>query len=81
MRIFEPAVELSAKHRQRQDAINEGTIATSIALVEEDRAILEAIQRGIGLAERPGAIGAEEVRIAHFMERYMARMNEAVQPA
>jgi phenylpropionate dioxygenase-like ring-hydroxylating dioxygenase large terminal subunit len=74
MRIFEPAVELSAKHRARQDPINEGTIKTSLALIEEDRAILESVQLGIALSDRPGAIGDEEVRIAHFMERYEARM-------
>jgi phenylpropionate dioxygenase-like ring-hydroxylating dioxygenase large terminal subunit len=77
MRIFEPAVELSAKHRIRQDAINEGTVSTSLALVEEDRAILENIQKGLALTEKPGAIGEEEVRIAAFMERYMARMADA----
>lgn len=75
MRIFEPAVELSARHRARQEPINVGTIDTSLALVEEDRAILEAIQSVIALSERPGAIGAEEVRIQAFMERYALKMD------
>ena len=74
MRIFETAVELSLKHRARQDPINEGTIATSLALVEEDRAVLENIQKGIALSDKPGLIGAEEVRIKAFHERYNMRM-------
>jgi phenylpropionate dioxygenase-like ring-hydroxylating dioxygenase large terminal subunit len=77
MRIFEPAVELSDKHRARQAPINEGTIETSLALVEEDRAILETIQRGIALAQRSGRIGAEEVRIKAYMERYIEYMEAA----
>jgi phenylpropionate dioxygenase-like ring-hydroxylating dioxygenase large terminal subunit len=77
MRIFEPAVELSEKHRARQDPINAGTIETSLALVEEDRAILEMIQRGIGLSDRPGRIGAEEIRIKAYMERYAHHMEPA----
>lgn len=74
MRIFEPAVELSAKHRARQEPINQSTITTSLALVEEDRAILENIQRGIRLSDKPGAIGDEEVRIKSFLECYESRM-------
>jgi phenylpropionate dioxygenase-like ring-hydroxylating dioxygenase large terminal subunit len=74
MRIFEPAVNLSAKHRARQEPINEGTIRTSLALIEEDRAILEGVQRGIAMSDKPGAIGDDEARIAYFMERYQARM-------
>jgi phenylpropionate dioxygenase-like ring-hydroxylating dioxygenase large terminal subunit len=74
MRIFEPAVELSPKHRERQLPINEGTIRTSLALIEEDRAILEAVQKGVRVSEKPGALGDEEVRIAAFHAAYRELM-------
>lgn len=75
MRIFETAVALSPKHRARQEPINEGTVQTSMALIEEDRAVLETIQKGIRLSEKPGLIGEEEVRIMAFHERYDARIS------
>ena len=74
MRNFEPAVELSAKHRARQEPINADSIATGMQLIEEDRAILEAIQRGLHLAHAPGAIGDDEVRIAEFHKHYARSM-------
>lgn len=77
MRIFEPAVELSPKHRARQEPINEGTVSTSMALIEEDRAILENIQNGIRISDKPGQLGAEEVRIKAFQETYRRRMRGA----
>lgn len=75
MRFFETAVELSPKHRARQDPINEGTLTTSMALVEEDRAILENVQKGIRLSDKPGVLGKEEIRIKAFHERYAERMS------
>lgn len=77
MRLFEPAVELSPRKRERQAPINEGVIATSFTVMEEDRAILENVQKGIRLSDKPGRIGDEEVRIAEFMARYKARMAAA----
>ena len=74
MRNFEPRVELSAKHRARQDPISAEQNEMSRKLIEEDRAILEQIQRGIHLADKPGAIGDDEVRIAEFHRHYAAAM-------
>jgi phenylpropionate dioxygenase-like ring-hydroxylating dioxygenase large terminal subunit len=77
MRLFEPAVELSGGKRARQAPINDSVVQTSVAVVQEDRAILENIQAGMHLSEKPGAIGAEEARISEFMKRYRARMDAA----
>lgn len=74
MRNFEPNVELSAKHRARQDPISAEQNAMSRKLIEEDRVILEQIQRSIRLADKPGAIGEDEVRIAEFHRHYEAAM-------
>lgn len=82
MRLFEPAVELSAKHRARQEPINRDNIDLSLKIVEEDREILENIQRGIRLSPMPGSIGSEEVRIRAFWDRYRDRMaGDATAPA
>jgi choline monooxygenase len=80
MRNFEPRVELSAKHRARQEPINAEQNAMSLKLLEEDRAVLEQIQRGIHLADKPGAIGDDEVRIAAFHSHYEAVMTGAPVP-
>lgn len=74
MRLFEPALDLSDRHRERQGPINAATIATTLAVLEEDRRILENIQSVVRLADKPGRLGAEEVRIAAFHDQYAERM-------
>lgn len=74
MRLFEPAVELSDRHRERQVPINQGTVEVSMALIEEDRRILESIQQSLPLAAGRGALGADEVRITAFADAYAAKM-------
>jgi len=76
MRFLEPAVELSEKHRARQVPINDDNLTLSLKIVEEDRQILENIQRGIALTKRPGVLGVEEVRIQAFWDAYAARMRD-----
>lgn len=77
-RNYEPNVQLSDKHRARQEPINAEQNDMSRKLVEEDRAILEQIQRGIRLAERPGAIGDDEIRIRQFHDHYEQLMTDAL---
>ena len=73
-RNFEPKVELSDKHRARQDPITAEQNELGLRLIEEDRVILEQIQRGLRLVDKPGAIGADEVRIADFHRHYRQAM-------
>ncbi len=80
-RNFEPAVELSPKHRARQEPINAEQNAMSTRLIEEDRAVLEGIQSGIRLADGPGAIGDDEIRIRDFHRHYERVMAGEVEPA
>lgn len=81
MRNFEPNVELSPKHRARQDPINADSVATGQRLIEEDRAILENVQKGIRIAQRPGVLGEEEVRIRAFHDHYRRAMQQRAHPA
>jgi len=74
IRYFEPKIELKPWQRTRQDAVNVDTVNVGLQLVAEDRHILESIQRGMRLSDRPGILGADEVRIAAFAERYNALM-------
>ncbi len=69
-RLFEPAVELTAAGRARQDSINKQGAALAIQVIEEDRTILETVQRGVAAADRPAVLGLEEVRIHAFHHAY-----------
>jgi phenylpropionate dioxygenase-like ring-hydroxylating dioxygenase large terminal subunit len=74
IRYFEPKMEWKSWYRTRQDRINVETVDVGLRLVEEDRSILENIQRGMRLSDRPGALGADEVRIAAFAKQYNEMM-------
>jgi phenylpropionate dioxygenase-like ring-hydroxylating dioxygenase large terminal subunit len=73
-RYFEPNLELKPSHRMRQDMLNDQTGVYGLSVIEEDRVILETIQRGIRLSGRPGIIGGGEPRIRAFIEHYKRRM-------
>lgn len=74
VRMFEPSVELTENQRFRQDAINAQTVELGLRVIDEDRRILEHVQKGIMIATTSGALGADEVRIAAFMDSYMEKM-------
>ena len=69
-RLFEPKLDLTRAQRAAQDMINQSGRTLGRAVIEEDRAILENVQRGVELSEKPGVIGRDEVRIAAFMRAY-----------
>lgn len=74
-RYFEPAVELSAGKRARQDLVNETTRDQALKIIEEDRPILENVQRGIEISEKPGIVAESEVRVRAFFEAYSNLMS------
>ncbi|ACK83873.1 aromatic ring-hydroxylating oxygenase subunit alpha [Methylorubrum extorquens] len=69
-RLFEPKLDLTRAQRAAQDLINQSGKALGRAVIDEDRAILENVQRGVELSEKPGVIGRDEIRIAAFMRAY-----------
>lgn len=77
LRYLAPNLEFTAGQRQRQDKISQETNAIGLRLVAEDRAILENVQKGIRIADKPGRLGADEVRVQAFMDSYMAIMEPA----
>lgn len=76
-RYFEPNVELKASQRVRQDMLNSQTGNYGLQVIEEDRVILEAVQRGIKISDKPGIIGGGEPRIRAFMDHYHQQMSRA----
>ncbi len=74
VRYFEPAVELSPKHRARQDQLNADTNANGIRILNEDRAILENIQRGMRMSAKPGVVWRGETRVRNFFDHYTKLM-------
>lgn len=82
IRYFEPKVELTApRHRARQDMLNEQTNQNGIAIIDEDRVVLESIQQAIKVADGPGRVGRSEQRIHAFHHHYMKLMEGTVAPA
>jgi phenylpropionate dioxygenase-like ring-hydroxylating dioxygenase large terminal subunit len=74
VRYHEPAVTLKPSERMRQDLLNEQTRVYGLDIVEEDRPILESIQKGVKLANNAGVTSKGEPRIQAFMDRYMELM-------
>lgn len=74
VRFFESSVPLEGSARTKQDIINQQATQLGVRVIDEDRAILENVQRGMRLSSMPGALGADEIRIQRFMERYEALM-------
>lgn len=70
IRFFEPAVELSGSTRARQDTINQQSTPLGLQVIEEDRTILEQVQRGMTIDDRSALLGGEEIRIAAFHRAY-----------
>ena len=74
VRYFEPKMNWKSWHRRRQDQVNVETVEVGLGLLQEDRLILENIQKVMRLSRRPGVLGSEEVRIAAFADRYVQMM-------
>jgi phenylpropionate dioxygenase-like ring-hydroxylating dioxygenase large terminal subunit len=74
VRYFEPKMDWKSWHRTRQDQVNVETVDVGLRLLQEDKIILENIQKVMRLSPRPGALSKEEVRIAAFAERYEKMM-------
>jgi phenylpropionate dioxygenase-like ring-hydroxylating dioxygenase large terminal subunit len=77
IRYFEPKMNWKSWHRTRQDQVNLETVEVGLGLLQEDKLILENIQKVMRLSNRPGVLGREEARIAAFAQRYTQTMESA----
>lgn len=74
VRFFDSAVPLEERDRIKQDAINERSIPLGLQVIDEDRVILENVQRGISRTDQRMALGNEEVRIRAFHAGYQRQI-------
>jgi phenylpropionate dioxygenase-like ring-hydroxylating dioxygenase large terminal subunit len=74
VRYLAPALDVEERHRPKQELLNNQTTASGLRIVEEDRPILERIQKGVRLTAKPGALLNNEPRIASFMQAYTSAM-------
>jgi nitrite reductase/ring-hydroxylating ferredoxin subunit len=56
-------------------AVADALVAFNRTVVEEDIAITTQVQLGVADAAGPALLGANERRLAHFQDRYLARMS------
>lgn len=69
-RFFAPGVELDARAQLRQDLMNRQGATQGKEVINEDKAVLETVQRGMAAANRAPLLGADEVRIEAFAAAY-----------
>jgi choline monooxygenase len=74
VRYFEPEINFSDQEKKLQEMINEKSVKLGLQILEEDRLILENVQRGIRVANLSGALDREEIRIGNFMQCYHSMM-------
>lgn len=79
-RLFGPRLELTRGQKATQDFVDQNSGTLGRAVIEEDRVILEAVQRGVRLADKDGVIGRDEVRIAEFVTAYETLMRGEALP-
>jgi len=78
LRYLEPA-GLPSRARGRQDMVNATYSENGLKIiVEEDLPVLETVQRGLAISDKPGFIGDGEVRIRVWREAYARAMADGV---
>jgi phenylpropionate dioxygenase-like ring-hydroxylating dioxygenase large terminal subunit len=75
VRFLGPRVELSGSGRVRQELLDAQSGASGLRIIEEDRVMLESIQRGLRVSNRPGAVLKGEPRLTTFMDSYSRLMS------
>lgn len=84
LRYLEPA-GIPARSRSRQEMVNQSYGENGLKIiVEEDLPVLETVQQGLAISDRPGFIGEGEVRIREWRDAYGRAMEDglaAVLPA
>lgn len=73
-RFLAPGVELDGRAQMRQDLMNAQAAILGKKVINEDKAILETVQRGIAAARQAPSLGLDEVRIEAFATTYCERM-------
>jgi len=70
VRFLEPKLDYSQVNPGIREILAEESVRMGYEILDEDKAILENIQKGIEHSNSPGAVNTEEVRIQYFFEQY-----------
>jgi len=70
VRFLEPKLNYENVNEALRDILAEESVKLGYEILEEDKFILENIQKGIQKANGTGIINDEEVRIKYFFEKY-----------
>jgi phenylpropionate dioxygenase-like ring-hydroxylating dioxygenase large terminal subunit len=80
-RYYEPA-GLADRHRSRQEMVNRQFSDTGLAIIaDEDKPMLESIQRNMAIADGPGFLGEGETRIRAWRGSYERAMTHGLEAA
>lgn len=78
LRYLEP-IGLPARSRGRQDMVNQTYSENGLKIIiEEDLPVLETVQKGLAISDKPGFIGEGEVRIRVWREAYARAMADGL---
>ncbi|MFC1224269.1 aromatic ring-hydroxylating dioxygenase subunit alpha [Pedobacter sp. BG31] len=70
IRFLEPNISYDSVNPSLRAALADESVRLGIEILQEDRQILENIQKGISHSSSPGIISDEEVRIQYFFDAY-----------
>jgi len=74
-RYFEPKVEGIDNHRNLQDMVNQDIVNFGSQVIEEDRLIIENVQKSLGIHNKNLYLNKEEIRIQAFHEQYCSQID------
>ena len=81
LRYLEPA-GLPPRSRSRQDMVNQTYSENGLKIIiDEDLPVLETVQQGLAISDKPGLIGDGEVRIRVWREAYARAMSAGLRAA
>ncbi|RZK40223.1 MAG: aromatic ring-hydroxylating dioxygenase subunit alpha [Pedobacter sp.] len=75
VRFFEPNIDYTEVNQGIRDILADESVKLGYEILEEDRAILENIQKGVQFTDSVGIVSEEEIRIKYFFEKYLKTIN------
>ncbi|WP_431295514.1 RHO alpha subunit C-terminal catalytic domain-containing protein [Pedobacter sp. P26] len=70
IRFLEPNISYDSVNPSLRAALADESVRLGVEILQEDKQILENIQKGISHSSSPGIISDEEVRIQYFFDAY-----------
>lgn len=74
-RYFEPDIDEIEEYRNLQDIVNDEIVNFGSFIINEDKDIIENVQKSLFISNRNLHLNREEVRIKEFHEQYCSQIN------